>query len=168
MTAPCARTVAAPVRPVLVELVALSAADGRLRSRCRTASLLPDVAPDDAAWALARAEAAAVDDVVLHSTSWRCRDGAVVLTYAAFPCAPADEDEEVGEHLVCGTSAQRPAAPDPQDAHVAAHAARHLTYLAAGRDPHVSAAAGRRPQEWRVLRGLGDRAHVHAGTPLPA
>lgn len=100
--------------------------------------------------------------LALHSTSWRYEHGRVVLTYAVFPDPTVRGSwSGLGEHVAVS---EGPVNPSPQrlcDADVAAHAARHLADLAAGRDPHLVACAHRQPQAWQSLLRHADRVHAH-------
>ena len=85
-----------------------------------------------------------------------------MLTYALFPAADARVSwQPLHEHLaVC----QGPLHPSPEhvrDRHVAAHAARHLADLAAGRDPHLTRCAELRPYDWHLLQAHAATVHVH-------
>lgn len=52
------------------------------------------------------------------------------------------------------------AGTDVGDGHVAAHAARHLADLAAGRHPHIVGCTRRRPSEWQLLAAHARQVHV--------
>lgn len=149
-----------PVR-VVVEVFALSVPDGQLHWQARRAPLSGLAEPD----ALARELAGILDGrdvgVVLHSTSWRHTGTELVVTYAVFPASgSAAGGQPLHHHLVTGPGPLHPSPVDVGDEHVAAHAARHLAYLAADRDPHVMACAGRRPFEWQVLAEHARQVHV--------
>lgn len=91
---------------------------------------------------------------ICHSTSWRTEDELVVLTYAATPdpypqlAAPLDEPS-----VICSQDPLRPRPPHMHAHHVAAHAARHLAYLAE-HDPTVQAALVQLPELLAQLRSL--------------
>ena len=71
---------------VVVELILLSAHDGRLRYRSLQRALPDGVHPDVMARDLAGFGGDRADPArLLHSTSWRFAAGSVVLTYAALP-----------------------------------------------------------------------------------
>jgi len=63
-----------------VEVLLLSERDGVLHYRAQRAPLPPDWHPDDLAFCLA-GMAMCDRTALLHSTSWRYEDGAVVLTF---------------------------------------------------------------------------------------
>ncbi|MGE3287127.1 MAG: hypothetical protein AB7J32_13635 [Pseudonocardia sp.] len=106
--------------------------------------------------------AAPAAGTVCHSTSWRHEAGTVVLTYAALPdphpglpAAPLDAPA-----VLCSADPLRPAPAGLHGHHVAAHAVRHLAYLAA-HDPVVARAAGQdRTGVWRAV------LHSAAGMPV--
>jgi hypothetical protein len=82
---------------------------------------------------------------LLHSTSWREENGTIILTYVAV----TDKEIAGPGHLVSDEVAtgDGPSAPAPDDLaldDVAAHACRHLAFLAAT-DPHVARALQRHP-----------------------
>lgn len=146
--------------PVVVELIGLGVAGQALHWRVARQHL-GTAYPDDVARDLCRA-AVQPGTAVLHSTSWRHTAGELVLTYAAFPDARASEcGEPLRHHLVTGPGPQEPSPSVVLDEHVAAHAVRHLAYLAAGRDPHVVACAALRADDWEVLVRHGQAVHVH-------
>ncbi|MGI5240076.1 hypothetical protein [Dactylosporangium sp. CA-139066] len=97
---------------------------------------------------------------ILHSTSWRYADGAVVLTYVAVVDGePEPGAVRLGPHGIAHSG--DPVAPSPPricpDA-VATHAVRHLAWLRAGDEVVATALAGH-PALWRALDGY---------TPAPA
>ena len=108
-------------------MLLLSEQDEQLRYRS-TSAPLDSAAPDDLAAALA-----ALDDPhgVLHSTSWRFAGDGIVLTYIALPDPEPDHPTRaVGLGQV--VSSGDPQEPDPSadlDS-VAAHACRHLAFVA--------------------------------------
>jgi len=72
---------------------------------------------------------------LLHSTSWRYTDGAIMLTYCAIGrhvCLDTDEPMSpvIDPRMVHG-SAERPAPEDIPESAVASHALRHLILLLA-------------------------------------
>lgn len=156
-TADTLRNVSSP--GVVVEALLLSAQDGGLRFRQRRAPVTGGAHPDDVARQLAGLSPC-TDGGLLHSTSWRVEEGAVVLTYAALPDLDPQHTRPV--RLDAATSGPHPLAPSPAtvdlDA-VAAHACRHLAMLAET-DDTVAAAALLQPQLWEPLRKL---APVPAG-----
>jgi hypothetical protein len=99
----------------------------------------------------------------------------VVLTYAVVPDPrpdlPAEPLPRVG--IVCSPDPLHPSPDGLHDHHVAAHAVRHLAYLA-GTDPTVARAAAVRPRLWRALSDhavvttVGDHDQSHHGPTLPA
>ena len=159
--------------PVTVELLHLSAVGGRLLWR---ADRRP---PAAAAAAVARALAGVVhgapEGTVLHSTSWRGTARGLVVTYALFPAPPAVHARPLELHLATGPGPLHPAPDALEQAHVAAHAVRHLADLAHGRDPHVVRCTEQRPAEWALLREQARLVHVdhdlaaapHAAPPEP-
>jgi hypothetical protein len=158
-----------------VEVIVLSAVDGRLRYRALRRPLDAGVHPDDLARGLAELTAC-TPGAVLHSTSWRFAAGGVVLTYAALPdphsaaqTQPVALDAMVGG---AGPLAPSPAALD-LDA-VAAHACRHLALLVTV-DDDVALAARELPELWELVAKLppalaGQLRDPAAGQPraLPA
>ncbi|WP_433616865.1 hypothetical protein ACQP2P_16070 [Dactylosporangium sp. CA-139114] len=91
---------------------------------------------------------------ILHSTSWRYTDEAVVLTYVAvFDAVPAPDAVPLGPHGIARSG--DPAAPSPpvvcRDA-VATHALRHLAWLRRTDEVLATALAGL-PELWRALGG---------------
>ncbi|WP_157963567.1 hypothetical protein [Actinocorallia populi] len=118
-----------PVRPVVVEVVVLRAVpEGGLAYRSARGGLLPDEDPVRAARRLAGA------GEWVHSTSWRYTDeGHVVLTFAVAPepeeWRPAKPLAETG--IARGPLPGRPAPDAVSVEQVAAHAVRHLAFLAA-------------------------------------
>ncbi|HEX8498563.1 MAG TPA: hypothetical protein VF661_15310 [Actinomycetales bacterium] len=91
--------------------------------------------PDDLARELAG------DVALVHSTSWRFEDGVVVLTYAALPDPRPQQAAHalVDPSVVCSGDPMQPAPPVLHLPHVAAHAVRHLAYLAE-HDPGIAPA----------------------------
>lgn len=160
-TADTLRNVSSPV--VVVEAILLSARDGGLRFRERRAAVTAGAHPDDVARRLAGLSPC-TDGGLLHSTSWRVADGAVVLTYAALPDLDPRHSRPV--RLDAATSGPHPLAPSPAtvdlDA-VAAHACRHLAMLAET-DGNIAAAALLLPHLWEPLRKL---VPVPAGALAP-
>ncbi|NUT34854.1 MAG: hypothetical protein HOV79_17495, partial [Hamadaea sp.] len=114
-----------------VETILLSAAHGLLHFRVRRAQLPDGGHPDDLARELAGFAADGDGARLLHSTSWRFTDGAVVLTYAALPdpepfaAVPLD----LWRPLPYADDPLAPALARVDDVDVAAHACRHLAYL---------------------------------------
>lgn len=156
-TADTLRNVSSP--GVVVEALLLSVRDGNLRYRSRSTPVTGGAHPDDVARLLAGLSPC-TDGGLLHSTSWRVEQGAVVLTYAALPDLDPRQTRPVRlDAMTCGP---HPLAPSPAtvdlDA-VAAHACRHLAMLA-DTDETVAAATRLLPQLWEPLRKL---APVPAG-----
>ncbi|MDL4772744.1 MULTISPECIES: hypothetical protein [Thermomonosporaceae] len=134
----------ATARRVVVEIYVLRAvADGRLAYRRLTGALGRAEDPDSAARRLA-----GVGETVplVHSTSWRCAaDGGVVLTYAVAPDPePARPATPLGPsaQVARGERADRPAPDAVGPDQVAAHAARHLAFLAEHDDVARAALTG--------------------------
>jgi len=130
---------------VVIEVVHLRAdMSGRWHYR-RTAEDLPAwTEPDRAARSLAGLDDISAPNAVLHSTSWRYDPaGHVVLTYAVLP----DLDPEAAAkplpsmEIARGQHHAHPAPVAAGPDHVAAHAIRHLAWLAST-DPIVTAALG--------------------------
>lgn len=155
---------------MLVELVRLGVHRGALRWSPSSAPLTGGE-PDDVARALAglAAEGAPAEPGrTLHSTSWRYDDGAVVLTYAVFPDPGAHAGwEPLGEHLAVCAGPVSPGPPHVDGSQVAAHAARHLAYLAAGRDPHLTRCARQDPGPWALLAERAAEVHAHVPVAVP-
>jgi hypothetical protein len=139
--------------PSTVEVLLLSAADGRLRFRHERRGLEPDVHPDDLARCLSGLTAC-TPGAALHSTSWRYADGGVILTYVALPDPnPATTTAVALDAMVSGAG---PLTPSPVvvdlDA-VVAHACRHLALLVTT-DDGVALAARERPDIWTLVTKL--------------
>jgi hypothetical protein len=139
--------------PVLIEVIVLAelgehrgnALGFRTARRQLTCDLEPDRAAREACGFLPDS------DGLLHSTSWRYEDRQVVLTYVALPDpVTSARHEPVGETVATGDDAMRPS-PAPKLCDVAAHACRHLAFLAAT-DRQVRTALDRHPRLSRHLR----------------
>lgn len=127
---------------VLVEALLLrhDPTEGFAYRRLITA-LARDVRPDDTARRLARL-AEDDDSHLVHSTSWRATDeGQIVLTYLLhpdpapdLPATPLPDPRAIARSPRPG----RPSPPELRTHHVAAHAVRHLAFLART-DPAVAA-----------------------------
>jgi hypothetical protein len=138
--------------PVTVEMLLLRVigADGRgLCYRHKKVPLGAGEDPDSLAAQLAGIPAASAEGHLLHSTSWRYQPaGGLMLTYVAYP----DPNPWLAAVLltdptiVQSANPSRPSPPRVLVPHVAAHAVRHLAFLA-DTDPAV-------------------RAVVHADRPL--
>jgi hypothetical protein len=86
------------------------------------------------------ARGGALDDArVIHSTSWRAEDDAVIVTYVAALACPDVHDHWPGSKPIsldlpgaAGPPLEHPAAgpPMPDYAHVLLHAVRHMAFLA--------------------------------------
>lgn len=143
---------------VIVEVILLSERDGSLRFRDERAAVSGGAHPDDVARQLAGLSPC-TEGGLLHSTSWRVEDDAIVLTYAALPDLRPDGTRAVRSDAT--TSGAHPLAPSPAvvdvDA-VAAHACRHLAMLAVT-DDAVEDACRLLPRLWEPLRKL---------SPVPA
>ncbi len=138
---------------VEVEVVLIRLQAGVLHHRFTRRALTAGERPDDAALDLARA-----GDGVCHSTSWRYQDGRVVLTYAVVP-DPQPSRPAVAltaPSVMCSGDPLRPTPADVHDHHVAAHAVRHLAYLA-DTDPAIADVAAADPPGgcWAAVRAVG-------------
>lgn len=148
---------------VVVEVVLFRLQAGVLHYRFARRALAAAERPDDAALDLA----GTAGEAVCHSTSWRFEEGQVVLTYAVVPdpCPSLPAVALTEPSVVCSGDPLRPAPPDVHDHHVAAHAVRHLAYLAET-DPAIADvdAADAPGGCWPVIRAVGDTtpAAVHA------
>lgn len=136
---------------VVVEVLALTVADGTLRFRRLATVLCGATVPDEAAAGLAQP----ADGGLLHSTSWRFQPPAtVVLTYVSVPDRHPDlAGRPVKVGMTQSPDATRPGAGpdlDVLDA-VATHACRHLAFLATT-DPAVNRALKRHPDIEALLR----------------
>jgi hypothetical protein len=150
---------------VSVEAVVLRLlSDGRLAFREVRAPAEPDRSPDDVA-----VEAAGCEHGVCHSTSWRWDGpGRLVLTYAVLP-DPAPHETAVplaDPEVVTGSDSLEPTPTEVDDAHVVAHAVRHLADLA-DRDPVIAAAARREPALWDAVLRTAARTATER-PPVPA
>lgn len=107
---------------------------------------------------------------VSHSTSWRhVAPDRLVLTYAVVPdpdpARPAIPLDPAG--IVSSGDPLLPAPAEIHDHHVAAHAVRHLAYLAET-DPTVRTAARQHPALWAAIARyaastpVGTHSEVHA------
>ena len=141
---------------MLVEVYLLRCDPGGQLAYRRTAGYLgPGETPDAAA---GRTVPGPADRSValLHSTSWRHRgDGTIVLAYAGLPDPDQDRAAEPIRTFDPAASGD-PRRPSPQRVsheQVAAHAARHLAFLART-DPVVRLALGESPQLARALADL--------------
>jgi hypothetical protein len=146
-----------------VEVVLIRLQAGVLHHRFTRRALTEDERPDDAALHLAQA----ADGAVCHSTSWRYQDGRVILTYAVVP-DPHPSTAAVAlttPSVMCSGDPLWPTPADVHDHHVAAHAVRHLAYLA-DTDPAIAgmASADAPGGCWATLRAVGGAtpAAVHA------
>lgn len=155
---------------VHVEVILLRLDGGRLHYRCTRCVLPGGAVPDDLALELAGAADKNGEDsggMVCHSTSWRHQHGVVVLTYAvvADPSPHLPAVTLTTPAVVCSADPTRPTPSDLHAHHIAAHAVRHLAYLA-DTDPTVAAAADapRTHDLWKVIRAVGRDipAGVHA------
>lgn len=149
-----------------VELIGLAAdagAEPRLRYSVRRERLQGGDHPDRLARSMCP------DGIeVLHSTSWRQdRSGVTVVTYVAAPVEAEDAGHVLtAPSIVASGDPLVPSPPELAPEHVAAHAVRHLAYLAT-RDPGVRAAAAtsRSPLFWALVR---ESAELPTMTPTPA
>ena len=164
-TRPC--TVAAPASggggwSVLVEVVRLGLRDGhQLTYRTVTGALAARQPRTCLALQLAWPDHPAPPAGVCHSTSWRFEDAdTLVLTYAATPDTCADPGSQPLREpaIVSSGDALRPAPAQLHGHHVAAHAVRHLAYLA-GHGAALSDGQRRHPELWVALQ------HAAGSTP---
>lgn len=147
---------------VVVELVGLRVDRDELRWSVSRAPLATGQTPDELARSLAGSSVQSTGrGVVLHSTSWRYGPDALTVTYALFPDPRRVLTTPLaGHHLVTGPGPLHPAPVEVGEHHVAAHAVRHLSDLAADRDPHIVGCAQERPHAWQVLAAHAGRVHV--------
>jgi hypothetical protein len=109
---------------------------------------------------------------VSHSTSWRYDGGQIVLTYAVAPDPQPHLTATPLPHvgIVCSNDPLYPTPAVLHEHHIAAHAVRHLGYLART-DPTVAKAASQQPDLWRALdhyaaaATVGDHDQTHHSTP---
>lgn len=144
---------------VLVEVVRLSQQDDhQLAYRTITGALEPRQPPDVLALQLAWPGRTAPVAGVCHSTSWRFEDAdTLVLTYAATPDLAGSGGDQLGEPaIVSSGDALRPAPAQLHAHHIAAHAVRHLAYLAR-HDPALATAQRLHPELWQALADLAGR-----------
>ena len=134
---------------------------GQLAYRRPAGYLRPCETPDAAARRTVPGSAGS-PVALLHSTSWRHRgDGTIVLAYAGLP------DPEPGRAALPIRSFEAASSGDPRrpspgrvsHEQVAAHAARHLAFLARA-DPVVRLALGQSP---RLAEALGELGGAPAG-----
>lgn len=139
---------------VTVEVLLLHERDGCLRFRDVRAALHDGDHPDDIARRLAGLSVCTPGGL-LHSTSWRIEQSAVVVTYAALPDPdPAAVSRPVQTDLT--STGGHPLTPSPARVDletVAAHACRHLALLVAT-DEQVGQAAVALPDLWQPIRKL--------------
>jgi hypothetical protein len=134
--------------PIVVEVLLLSAAEKALRYRQVRRTLPAHEEPDTVAWRACRPRRD--NPVLLHSTSWRYDRGRVVLTYVALPDPrPASRNHPIPTDIAEAWNSIRPS-PRPSSDQVAAHACRHLAFLART-DDAVASALGRHPQLRRLI-----------------
>jgi len=135
--------------PVVVEVIMLVARGGELAYRAVRRPLAVDDEPDSvarAAWDLPPD----TTDGLLHSTSWRHESGRVILTYVALPDPdPSARHAAVAGWVARGENGMEPS-PDVELAEVAAHAARHLSFLE-HTDDEVAKALAPHPAIRRLL-----------------
>lgn len=144
---------------VLVEVVRLSLQDDRqLAYRTVTSALEPRQPPDVLALQLAWPGRPAPVAGVCHSTSWRFEDAdTLVLTYAATPDPVGSGGNRLGQPaIVSSGDALRPAPAQLHAHHIAAHAVRHLAYLAR-HDPALATAQRLHPELWTALADVAGR-----------
>jgi hypothetical protein len=130
-----------------VETVLLGNAGDCLTFRFARAELADGRHPDDLARSMA-----GIDATLLHSTSWRFERPVVVVTYAAVP----DPHPETARRMSLSPRIARgrsEIAPSPSEVwleDVAAHACRHLAFLAQT-DPAVAAQAAGSARLWALI-----------------
>jgi len=159
-------------REVHIEVVLLGLVDSKGLSYRTVRTALPGHAdPDQHALALA----GLVDGqpgAVCHSTSWRTEGEVLVLTYGATPDPSPQHALALDEpSVVCSKDPVRPRPELVHAHHVAAHAARHLAYLAL-QDPTVRDSLQQLPELLSQLQSLAatvpvaphGRAHALART----
>ena len=143
---------------MLVEVYLLRCDPGGLLAYRRAAGYLRPGETPDAAAGRTVPGSAGNSVALLHSTSWRHRgDGTIVLAYAGLP------DPDPGLAALPIRSFEAAASGDPRrpspervsHEQVAAHAARHLAFLART-DPVVRLALGESPQLAGALAELGE------------
>lgn len=143
---------------VFVEVVQLGLQDGpQLSYRTITGQLPTRQPPDVLALQLAWPDRPP-DGAVCHSTSWRFEDAdTLVLTYAATPDTTRNDCYQLGEPaIVSSGDALRPAPAQLHAHHVAAHAVRHLAYLAR-HDPALAEPQRLRRELWAALQDVAQR-----------
>jgi hypothetical protein len=137
--------------PVIIEVVLLDVRqpDDELGFRTVQEPFAPGTEPDTAARRMSHVPAGSG---LLHSTSWRFDDGQIVLTYVALPDPdPEAPHRPVAPRVARGDDATSPSPDDAADAEVAAHACRHLAFLAET-DDDVGTALRRYPEISQLLR----------------
>lgn len=156
-----------PVPPVVdVEVVLLRLEQPRqLCYRTLRRRLAEGETPDDVALLVAGDH-----PTVSHSTSWRYEPpGLVVLTYAVLPDPDTDVAAVplVGPAVVCSGNPARPTPANLHGHHIAAHAVRHLAYLAR-HDPAIAnvARSSRHQELWETLHAVA--AGIPSGTHAAA
>jgi hypothetical protein len=110
--------------PIVVEVLLLSVPEEMLMYR-RVHRILPEhEEPDAVAWRACRPRRDS--PFILHSTSWRFDRGRVILTFAALPDPrPGGRNHPIPLHAARGRKRKTPTTDE-----VAAHACRHLAFLA--------------------------------------
>ena len=128
--------------PVVVELLLLSDDGAGITYRAVYGQLAVRTLPDVVVRRLGGLDGAA--DTTVHSTSWRCQAGKVILTYVALPDPRSGAHHgRVARRLVGSEDPARPAV-QADVAEVAAHACRHLAFLALT-DPVVAGTLRQHP-----------------------
>lgn len=144
----------------VVEVVLLSTVDDELHFRVLRGDQRSHE-PD----AVARRLAGVTDPALLHSTSWRYEAGRVVLTYVALPDRPgAAPTAPVRTPIASSLDPLRPSPVAVRPGEVAAHACRHLAFLAAT-DPVVAQVASDLPGFWVLIDAFSPAV---AGALAPA
>jgi hypothetical protein len=133
--------------PVVVEVLVLQAQGGELRYRSARQPLGSPPDPEAAAKAMC---GSALPPDLLHSTSWREEDDAIILTFVAVTAKQVNGfAHPVGAEAAAGAASE----PEPDLLtldEVAAHACRHLAFLAST-DKEVAAALHRHPDVYRQV-----------------
>jgi hypothetical protein len=145
--------------PIVVEVLLLSITQELLTFRTVRRTLPEHEEPDAVAWRACRPRRDST--FLLHSTSWRYERGRVILTYAALPDPrPSSRNRPIPLHV--GT---RRNANTPSTEQIAAHACRHLAFLART-DDTVANDLFRHPQlRSLILQHFPDVAGERPGVP---
>jgi len=152
---------------VAVEAYSLRCAgDDVLAYRYASGPLRVSESPDIAAARISGADLAdPLLPVIVHSTSWRhLSDGTIVLTYivASDPQPAQPAVPVLNLDIARGPDSRHPTPTEIQSEHVAAHAIRHLAFIA-DTDPQVSMAL----TAWPRLRAALACLPRHPAGQLP-